>query len=355
LRGGEQSARAHYTYTNRFSIAGLFLAIFGVLGAAGSPTASLKVDGGIEPAKMPAVHNLPLSSFNKVSPSKNHESRSRTDDEARIVRREKKPRIAISANGEPSDAVVDSTDRRATAVLLRPSNGAAASFVPPSNDEFRTIKAFHSKEADRLTGVPPALAELVTNDGADILATAYAPTDSYHPKSPFDSLLKGGETSGRYVPPMTNGDHDWMKIPLPPEVFSKEEQKCLATAIYFEARGESVKGQAAVAQVILNRVRNPAYPESVCGVVYQNDEWLNRCQFSFACDGVPERIIDHDAFRLARDVAMAVTGGKIFLPKVASSTHYYATYVTPSWAQSMERMTQIGSHLFYRTYGGGWS
>ncbi|EFG8199908.1 cell wall hydrolase, partial [Escherichia coli] len=136
---------------------------------------------------------------------------------------------------------------------------------------------------------------------------------------------------------------------------SAAEQKCLATAIYFEARGEEVRGQAAVAQVILNRVRNPAYPATVCDVVYQNDNWINKCQFSFACDGIPDVIADRGAYRLAKDVAMAVSGGKVFLPEVASSTHYNATYVSPRWARSMERMTQIGSHIFYRTFGGGWS
>lgn len=146
-----------------------------------------------------------------------------------------------------------------------------------------------------------------------------------------------------------------MKNPLPAAAFSEDEQKCLATAVYFEARGESIKGQAAVTQVILNRVRNPAYPNFICDVVYQNATWSNRCQFSFACDGIPDRIADRRAYRLARDISMAVTGGKIFLSEVASSTHYYASYVNQRWAQTMEKMTKIGSHLFFRTYGGGWS
>jgi spore germination cell wall hydrolase CwlJ-like protein len=72
--------------------------------------------------------------------------------------------------------------------------------------------------------------------------------------------------------------------------FPTKEQKCLAEGIYFEARGEKVEGQAAVAQVILNRVRNPTFPNTICGVVYQNDTWRNRCQFSFACDGIRDRI-----------------------------------------------------------------
>lgn len=215
---------------------------------------------------------------------------------------------------------------------------------------------FHRPEDDRLVGVPDTLADLVSNDGADVLATAYAPKDALHAlKAPFAALLGSDENSGRFVPPSVEGDHRWMSEPLPATVFSATDQECLATAIYFEARGEEVKGQAAVAQVILNRVRNPAYPGSVCGVVYQNQDWFNKCQFSFACDGIPDIVADRRAFQLAEDVAMAVSGGKIFLSEVASSTHYNATYVSPSWARSMERMTQIGSHIFYRTFGGGWS
>ena len=154
---------------------------------------------------------------------------------------------------------------------------------------------------------------------------------------------------------MAKGDHSWIQNPLPASVFSKKEQACLANGIYFEARSESLRGQAAVAQVILNRVRNPAYPNSICGVVYQNDGWLNRCQFSFACDGRKKRIESPAAYKTAQEIAMAVTAGKIFLPEVGSSTHYYAAYVSPGWARSMKRMTRIGLHIFYRTYGGGWS
>ena len=230
-------------------------------------------------------------------------------------------------------------------------------FLPEAApDVVNAVATLHGGDTHRLEGVPPILADLVNNDRADVLATAYAPSDPYHASSsPFDALLGSSGAGGRFVPPMAEGDHSWMRVPLPKIVFTAAEQECLATGIYFEARGEELRGQAAVAQVILNRVRNPAYPDTVCDVVYQNQHMLNRCQFSFACDGVPEVISDRRAYRLAKDVALAVTAGKIFLPEVASSTHYNATYVHPKWAQSMERMTQIGSHIFYRTYGGGWS
>ena len=136
---------------------------------------------------------------------------------------------------------------------------------------------------------------------------------------------------------------------------SRKEKKCLATAIYFEARGETETGQVAVAQVVLNRTRTKGYPRTICGVVYQNDNWRNACQFSFACDGRKDRITSPHHYELAEDIAMAVTAGKIFLSDVGSSTHYHATYVHPRWSRTMEKMKKIGLHIFYRTYGGGWS
>ena len=276
----------------------------------------------------------------------------------RVVEEAKKPRlisVAYRKNLEPP------VGERALASRLLSSGTDASYFLRGFSKQadpemVAGLSTFHSPADDRLAGVPAALADLVNNDGADILATAYAPKDEFHASSDaFVALLGADKAAGRFVPPTTEGDHDWMKQPLPGSVFSTAEQKCLATAIYFEARGEEVRGQAAVAQVILNRVRNPAYPASVCKVVYQNENWTNRCQFSFACDGIPDDIVDRRAYLLAKEVAMAVTGGKIFLPEVASSTHYNATYVSPRWARSMERMTQIGSHIFYRTFAGGWS
>ena len=123
-------------------------------------------------------------------------------------------------------------------------------------------------------------------------------------------------------------------------MFSEAEQKCLTSGIYFESRGESVKGQAAVAQVILNRVRNPAYPDTICAVVYQNKGWYNRCQFSFACDRIPDIVWSRSHWQTAKEVALAVTAGKIWLPEVGSATHYHATYVKPDWGPTMKRVVE---------------
>jgi len=225
------------------------------------------------------------------------------------------------------------------------------------------VLAFHLPEAGPLPRqkqrkflkVPDALKHLVTNNTPDILALGYAPVREQ--ETPFDSILtpQTGKIQGRFIPPISNKDHAWAANPLPAQAFTAKEQKCLAEAIYFEARGESLKGQAAVAQVVLNRVRNPAYPASICGVVYQNVTWRGRCQFSFACDGKKRTIRQPRHWQLAQDIAIAVTAGQIWLAEVGSSTHYHATYVKPKWARSMIRLEKIGLHIFYRTKYGGWS
>ena len=128
---------------------------------------------------------------------------------------------------------------------------------------------------------------------------------------------------------------------------------CLATAVYFEARGESYRGQVAVAQVVLNRVKDHRYPDTICGVVYQNQSRRNSCQFSFACDGIPESINDQKSWAQAQEIAGKVTSGELYLTEVADATHYHATYVRPAWAPRMTKMTQIGLHIFYK-FKRGW-
>ncbi|MDB5473780.1 MAG: cell wall hydrolase [Devosia sp.] len=134
---------------------------------------------------------------------------------------------------------------------------------------------------------------------------------------------------------------------------SEKELWCLATAIYFEARGESYRGQVAVAQVVQNRVKDRRYPDTICGVVFQNQHRRNSCQFSFACDGQPEVIGDRTAWTQAEDIAKRFAAGELYLTEVADATHYHATYVRPAWAPRMTRLTQIGLHVFYK-FKSGW-
>jgi spore germination cell wall hydrolase CwlJ-like protein len=131
-------------------------------------------------------------------------------------------------------------------------------------------------------------------------------------------------------------------------VSAGRERECLAIAIYFEARGEVRQGQVAVAQVVLNRVRSPRYPDTICNVVYQNMHLRNACQFSFACDGTPDKIAERRAWARAKAIAEEVTAGKLLLTNVAGATNYHASYVSPYWAPSMRRLAKIGQHIFYR-------
>jgi spore germination cell wall hydrolase CwlJ-like protein len=125
-------------------------------------------------------------------------------------------------------------------------------------------------------------------------------------------------------------------------------QKCLAQAIYFESRAEPVRGQQAVAQVVLNRVFSPYYPKDVCSVVYQNAHRHLSCQFTFACDGKPEAINERGAWARANRIARQALDAKVWLPEVAKATHYHATYVRPNWISDMKMLVKTGVHIFYR-------
>jgi hypothetical protein len=124
---------------------------------------------------------------------------------------------------------------------------------------------------------------------------------------------------------------------------------CLADAVYFEARGEVIKGQEAVAQVVMNRVFSGYYPHDVCGVVYQNANRHLACQFTFACEGKDLNKIDEpDMWEQAKHIAKDTLDGKIWLPEVGHATHYHAYWVHPSWVHEMTRLYRLGVHTFYR-------
>lgn len=138
-----------------------------------------------------------------------------------------------------------------------------------------------------------------------------------------------------------------------------KQAHCLALAIYYEARGESEDGQIAVSQVILNRVDSKRYPNTICGVVFQNAHWRNRCQFSFACDGKPERPRNAKVWASSKLLARQMLcgpecSGELLDPPAAKgrmrhATHYHATYVRPGWSRRMRLVGRIGQHRFYVT------
>ena len=126
---------------------------------------------------------------------------------------------------------------------------------------------------------------------------------------------------------------------------------CLTQAVYYEAGFEPAAGRRAVAQVVLNRMRHPAFPKSVCGVVYQGSR-SPVCQFSFVCDGSLYRPPAAGAWREAKAVAEAALVGYVET-SVGSATHYHANYVAPRWAPMLTKITQLGAHIFYR-WPGAW-
>ncbi len=150
-----------------------------------------------------------------------------------------------------------------------------------------------------------------------------------------------------------NSDNQRAKTPaerlgLFDEKARAKSEKCLAEAVYFEARGEAVRGQIAVAQVVMNRAFSGFYPTTVCGVVYQNKHHHMACQFTFACDNVADVVREPDMWDRARKIAKAMLDGQLWLPEVDKSTHYHAYWVRPSWVSEMKKMYKFGVHTFYR-------
>ncbi len=127
----------------------------------------------------------------------------------------------------------------------------------------------------------------------------------------------------------------------------REEFDCLTQAVYYEAGIEPTQGKLAVAEVILNRVAHPAYPGTICEVVYQGSTRQTGCQFTFTCDGALKRRPNARLWELSRDVAAHIIMG-LYAPRTDQATHYHATYVDPVWNAGLIRTTQIGQHIFYR-------
>jgi spore germination cell wall hydrolase CwlJ-like protein len=202
----------------------------------------------------------------------------------------------------------------------------------------------------------PGEAPQLDDDGAevepDFNTAALTPEPRGADKAPdaTDASARGGETIAPKGQVTGAGQHPMS----PAERLRLDEKgrakavKCLTEAIYFEARGEPVRGQIAVAQVVMNRVFSGYYPGTVCGVVYQNANRHLACQFTFACDGIPEVVREPEAFERAKKIAAETLDGQLWLPEVGKATHYHAYWVHPSWVHEMTKMYKLGVHTFYR-------
>ncbi|MEM9280145.1 MAG: cell wall hydrolase, partial [Pseudomonadota bacterium] len=274
----------------------------------GASIASLDVSSENKPGIDPVI-TASLTSEITLSENVKHGS-----DPETINRSIKGGRVVqTTAKQAPKDFSAGSVlERHSVLQPLDPGKNLALSFVKPKpvEEAFEVANAFHvtkPKKSAIPEHLPVVVASLVKKSESSILS--YAPEEQLE-YSPFSAVLVE-EQPVKILPKLNKGDHAWADDPLPKNSFSKRQQRCLAQGIYFEARGEPVEGQAAVSQVILNRVRNPHYPNTICGVVYQNKHWHNRCQFSFACDRIKDRVRNRKLYEIAEHVAAETTAGRI--------------------------------------------
>jgi spore germination cell wall hydrolase CwlJ-like protein len=198
-----------------------------------------------------------------------------------------------------------------------------------------------SKIAPWAPGEAPVV--LASRGDPDIKQSALSPALPSDEGKGGESVASKGEVTGIDQRPRTPAE----RLALTGTARAKAE-KCLSNAVYFEARGESVRGQIAVAQVVMNRVFSPFYPNDVCGVVYQNSGRHLACQFTFACDGIPDIVTEPDAWERAKRIARDMLDGKLWMPEVSKSTHYHAYWVHPDWVNEMKKVYKLGVHTFYR-------
>jgi spore germination cell wall hydrolase CwlJ-like protein len=256
--------------------------------------------------------------------------------------------VSMSLEAQPLDDLKAAPDAGASVLDPDPA---------PSHDGFsvKTASLFFGTSslgvsAESMERWQPGEEPLVVVPGApdpDMKVMASLPSVTDEPAKTIES--------GESVAPKgeVNADNQRAKTPaerlglLDPKSRAKSE-KCLAEAVYFEARGEAVRGQIAVAQVVMNRTFSGFYPNTVCAVVYQNKNHHLACQFTFACDNVADVVREPDMWDRARKIAKAMLDGELWLPEVGKSTHYHAYWVHPSWVSEMKRTYKFGVHTFYR-------
>jgi cell wall hydrolase len=229
----------------------------------------------------------------------------------------------------------------------------AADAAPPA---FSALSFLDEEPAERTAQIYFGVAGMGSRGGLQQWAPGAAPVLVPRAVDPDIKLsaLEGGPDSGSGGETVAGKDDAGrlqspaLRLGLIGKPRAKAE-KCLADAVYFEARGEPLRGQMAVAQVVMNRVFSGYYPNNVCGVVYQNANRHLACQFTFACEGKDlSRIDELDMWAQAKRIAKDTLDGKIWLPEVGHATHYHAYWVHPSWVHEMKKMYKLGVHTFYR-------
>jgi spore germination cell wall hydrolase CwlJ-like protein len=272
------------------------------------------------------------------------------------------PRETASATGSPS---AETSAQRPTETanaqpvsLVDAERSEPEWLVPtPPNATVNTARLYFGVETD---GDHPVLDPWATEEQAHVAPDAGAPETGVAPGPNASAGAKSNPgTVGESIAPKGQVTGAEQRPKSPAEMLGltgkarEKAEKCLANAVYFEARAEPVRGQIAVAQVVMNRVFSGYYPNDVCGVVYQNANRHLGCQFTFACDGIPDVVNEPDAWVRARQIARDTLDGKLWLPEIGKATHYHAYWVRPSWVHEMIRLNKIGVHTFYRPLNWG--
>jgi Cell Wall Hydrolase len=254
------------------------------------------------------------------------------------------PQVDRAAKGDPFIGLRPGFDARRL-------NGAPGGrgLGDPREAEFdpgHTMSPEHPGDGAPPPGPRPGLA---FDDGATPGLPLEFALNSSSP-TPSDGVLVVVETDSAgltTVPQLSAADGKPNYAALIDPKDSARQMRCLAEAIYFESRSEPEEGQAAVAQVVLNRVRSGIYPTTVCGVVYQDRNRPFACQFTFACEGKSLRIEEPGPWAVATRIAQEVVSGANYNPKVGEAVNYHANYVSPFWVGYLRRVDRIGAHIFY--------
>ena len=254
------------------------------------------------------------------------------------------PRVNTLGKGDPLPALV----RGAGEETPGPSQSAA---MVMSNEPVidRTVPPQPFAKAEPAGLMPRAEPVAITSpdNSTNTLAIALILNDFSQTMAANERRLAASSVLAKIVPPVRPADPHPNIASLLTTAELDKEQRCLAEAVYFEARSEPEQGQAAVAQVVLNRLKSEYYPKTICEVVYQNQERFLGCEFTFTCEGKSLVVTEPESWSVAVRLARQVMEGAIYNPDVGDSTHYHADYVRPYWAKALEKRDVIGRHIFY--------
>jgi spore germination cell wall hydrolase CwlJ-like protein len=209
--------------------------------------------------------------------------------------------------------------------------GALASPTPMKSGLYKPQSGLHSPGSSSPVAAPPAV-----------------PPQVFEQMSPQQALQINASTPFSALPNPAAHPFKLEGASLPDRA---RAQTCLTMAVYYEAAGQSDQGQAAVAQVVLNRLRNPLFPKTICGVVFEGSTLPTGCQFTFTCDGSLGRPPSQAGWKHASQIAERALDGYV-QKDVGEATHYHTVWVVPYWRPTLVKLTQIGAHIFYRWSGG---